>query len=468
MTLAAARCLWPVLGALVVAGPLTGQTSVSIYSDGRVVVRRTLPQALAKGRNTLALELDGVDPAMVFSPDTAVTIASAVLHPATERGAALEGALGATLSFARSKGDTLRATVVRVSPPQYRLSDGRFLLVEPGEPLFPPELVRTASEVSLVLEAARARPATELAYVTEGASWRAAYQIVVLGMAGGNGQASVAGSATITSQRLRADSAAVQLVAGTIARQLRGNPPAMAAFQRAAEMSVAAPEPATSEEAVGEVHVYTLPARITLGRGAAVTTALFPRAVVPTTEQLIVPGAVPWRGYLAGNPSAAEPDRVPVQVWYTLKRARGTPFGDRPLPGGTVQLFVGDSSGRVQLVGEATSDHAAAGRDLRVRAGEGFDVTAERVQTDYTQEQIPAPRRGLAPRQRITASYRVTIANAKADPVTVDVREARAGTWVIVTSSIPAEKLSATEMRFRVSVQAKAEATLTYTVQVES
>ncbi len=454
---------------MVLAASLQAQTSLSIYSDGRVVARRTLPQALVKGRNSLALELDGVDPAVVFSPDTAVTVASAVLRPATERGAALEGAVGATLSFAHGKGDTLRATVVRVSPPQYRLSDGRLLLVEPGEPLFPPELVRTASQVSLVLDVARARPATELAYVTEGASWRAAYQIVVLGMAGGTGQAAVSGSATVTSQRLRADSAAVQLVAGTIARQVRGNPPIVMA-QRAAFMAMAdsIAAPSASEEAVGEVHVYTLPGRITLGRGAAVTTALFPRSVVPTTEQLIVPGAVPWRGYLAGNPSGAEPDRVPVQVWYTLKRARGTPFGDRPLPGGTVQLFVGDSSGRVQLVGEATSDHAAAGRDLRVRAGDAFDVTAERVQTDYTQEQIPAPRRGLAPRQRITASYRVTIANAKADPVTIDVREAHAGTWVVVTSSLPPEKLSATELRFRLPVAAKAEATLTYTVQVES
>ncbi len=423
---------------MVLAGSLPAQTSLSIYSDGRVVVRRSLPQALAKGRNSLTLELDGVDPAVVFSPDTAVTVASAVLRPATERGAALEGAVGATLSFAHGKGDTLRATVVRVSPPQYRLSDGRLLLVEPGEPLFPPELVRTASQVSLVLDVARARPATELA-----------------------------GSATVTSQRLLAESAAVQLVAGSVARSQPGSLRMMAGLARA-DMAVAASEPATSEEAVGEVHVYTLSGRITLGRGAAVTTALFPRTVVPTMEQLIVPGAVPWRGYLAGNPSGAEPDRVPVQVWYTLKRARGTPFGDRPLPGGTVQLFVGDSSGRVQLVGEATSDHAAAGRDLRVRAGDAFDVTAERLQTDYTQEQIPAPRRGLAPRQRITASYRVTIANAKADPVTIDVREAHAGTWVVVTSSIPPEKLSATEMRFRVPVAAKAEATLTYTVQVES
>ena len=196
-----------------------------------------------------------------------------------------------------------------------------------------------------------------------------------------------------------------------------------------------------------------------------VTTALFPRAVAAVTQELIVPGALPFRGYLQ---AAAEPDRVPVQVWYTLARPRGTALGDRPLPRGRMQLYQADSAGRLQLVGEATTDHSAPGRDLRVQSGDAFDVTAERVQTDYKQEQVPSSQRGVAPRQRFTAAYRVTIRNAKAAPVTVDVRETRAGQWVVTASSIPAEKLSAAEVRFRVAVPAKGEATLTYTVQVDS
>jgi len=157
-----------------------------------------------------------------------------------------------------------------------------------------------------------------------------------------------------------------------------------------------------------------------------------------------------------------------VQVWYTLKRARGTPFGERPLPGGTVQLYQADSAGRLQLVGEAQSGHTAPGRDLRVPSGDAFDITAERVQTDYTQEQLAPPKRGMAQRQRITASYRVTISNAKPVAVTVDVREARFGVWRVTESSVPTEKLSATEVRFRIPVPANGDATLTYTVQAES
>src|SRR5206468_7544729 len=174
-----------------------------------------------------------------------------------------------------------------------------------------------------------------------------------------------------------------------------------------------------TEEAVGETHVYQLPGRLTIEPGVPVATALFPRSSTAVTQDLIVPGVLPWRGWIGQSP---EPNRVPVQVWYTLKRARNTPFGDRPLPAGTVQIYEADSAGRLQLIGEASNDHTAPGRDLRVRSGDAFDVTAERVQTDFNQEQIPPARRGLPVRQRATAAYRVTITNAKAEAVTVDVR----------------------------------------------
>ena len=449
--------------------PLAGQTSLSIYSDGRVVVRRTLPQALSKGRSTLALKLEGLDPATLFSPDTSVTLLSALLRSPTDRAAALQRAVGQTLSFVRQRAgggaDTVRASVVRTDPAQYRLPDGRLLLDDPGEPLFPAELVRTAPDVTVVLDAARDRPRTELAYVTEGTTWEALYQVVI----GGAGSGSVTGTATLRSQALRADSADVQIVAGTIRRARPAAKADELSYQRRPAMALAqvvVSGVATSEETVGETHVYQLAGRLSLEPGVPLSVALFPRSTTAYAQEFIVPGALPWRGFVGQTPG--EDNRVPVQVWYTLKRGRGTPFGDRPLPGGTVQLYQADSAGRLQLVGEARSEHTAPGRDLRVQSGDAFDITAERVQTDYAQEQLAPPKRGMAARQRITASYKVTISNAKPAPVTVDVREARFGVWRVTDSSVPAEKLSATEVRFRISVPANGDATLTYTIQAES
>lgn len=450
------------LALALLAAPAGAQTSVSVYGDGRVVVRRTLPQALVQGRNTLTFKLEAIDPATLFSPDTSVALVSALLRSASERATALADAVGQTLSFVRGKGDTVRATVVRVAPPQFRLADGRFLLSEPGEPLFSAELVRTAPEVQVVLEATRPRPRAELAYTTTGARWAATYQVVL----GRGARAAVSGVASVISQGLRADSADVQLVAGSIARAPGEAGPRYDVVQRAAVQLAAATVSAAGEQAVGETHVYQLPGRLSFEPGVPVATALFPRATVEYTQELVVAGALPWQGFIPQSP--AEPYRVPVQVWYTLKRGLGTPFGDRPLPAGIVQLYQPDSAGRVQLVGEARSDHTAPGRELRLQSGDAFDVTAERVQTDYNQEAIPPPRRGLPPRQRVTTVYQVTISNAKPEAVTVDVRESRFGAWKIVESSVPAEKLSATETRFRLAVPARGAATLTYTLQVES
>ncbi|MGH7538725.1 MAG: DUF4139 domain-containing protein [Gemmatimonadales bacterium] len=439
------------------------QTSLSIYSDGRVVVRRTLPQSLQKGSNQLALQLEGLDPATLFSPDTAVTVTSATVRFPSSQPDALSRAVGQTLSFVRGKGDTVRATVLRVEPPQYRLGDGRLLLSLPGEPLFPAELVRTAPEVALALDASRGRPTTQLAYVAQGVTWEATYQAVI---GAGGGQVTIGGAATVASQSLRAESADIQLVAGSISRT-RSERPKLSGFV-VADMAAArvAEAPMPAEQAVGETHVYTLPTKLSLEPGVPVATALFPRATTSVVREFVVPGVLPWRGWVGQLPGDAT--QVPVQVWYTFKRGRGTAFGDRPLPGGTMQLYQADSEGRVQLVGEATIGHTPAGKELRVQSGDAFDVTAERVQTDYNQEQLPPAKRGLPPRQRVTAAYRVTVTNAKAEGANVDVRESHFGDWKVVDSSVPAEKLSSTETRFRLAVPAGGQAVLTYTVQIES
>jgi hypothetical protein len=443
---------------------LRGQTSLSIYSDGRVVVRRTLPQALQKGRNAVTVQFDGLDPATLFSPDTAVTVTGATVRYPSSAADALNRAIGQTIAFVSEglgRRDTIKATVVRVDPPQFKLADGRLLLAMPGQPLFPADMVRTSPEAALTLDASRGRSNTQLAYVGQGVNWEATYQAII-----GSGQASIGGAATVTSQSLRTDSAEIQLVAGSINRTREPKAPQAFEVDRVMRAGVAAQLASPEEQSVGETHVYSLPARLALEPGVPVTTALFPRASAAVTQEFVVPGALPWRGYFGQQPG--EENQVPVQVWYTFKRAKGTPFGDRPLPGGTMQLYQADSSGRLQLIGEATIGHTPAAKDVRVQSGDAFDVTAERIQTDYNQEQLAPLRRGLPSRQRITASYRVTVTNAKADIVTVDVRESHFGTWSVTESSVPAEKLSSTETRFRIRVPAGAQTVLTYTLQVES
>ena len=444
------------------ATPVAAQTSLSIYSDGRVVVRKTIPQKLERGTNIFSLDLPGLDPATLFSPDSNVAVTSAVLRPATDVEAALRASVGRTLMFAREK-DTVQATVLSVNPPQFKMPNGMIQFMPPsGTPLFPAEasLVRSKPEAVVTLEASRAREVTDLAYVSQGVTWEAVYQAVL----NGSGSALVTGAATINSASIKMDSVGVQLVAGSINRTRQPRPEA--AVTGALKVQFGDAQSDVIGQAVGETHVYVLPGLVSFDIGSPLTTALFPRARADYTQEFVVPGVLPWRGYF--GPVGQDPNAVPVQVWYTFKRAHGTTFGDRPLPGGTMELYQRDSSGRVQLVGEASFSHTPAGNDLRVQSGDAFDVTAERIQTDYHQVGIPNPSRFGGSHSRVTASYKVTLTNAKNQAVMVDVRERHWGDWVITESSVPAEKLSSTEQRFRVSVPANGTATLTYTLQVDS
>jgi hypothetical protein len=128
-----------------------------------------------------------------------------------------------------------------------------------------------------------------------------------------------------------------------------------------------------------------------------------------------------------------------------------------------VRIYQADSAGRQQLVGEAATDHTPAGEDLRLAAGTAFDLTARRVQTSYVTRR-DSTRAGI--RTLATADYRVTLRNATDSAVTVDVHEERGGEWSVVSSSVPAEKLSSTLTRFRVAVPARGEAQLTYRVRI--
>jgi hypothetical protein len=92
-------------------------------------------------------------------------------------------------------------------------------------------------------------------------------------------------------------------------------------------------------------------------------------------------------------------------------------------------------------------------------AGHAFDLSARRVQTDYTTRRDSL-------RMRATVAYRVTVANAKDSAVTVDVLEERQGEWRVLESSVPGERLSATRTRFRLRVPARGEAVLTYRMLV--
>jgi hypothetical protein len=438
-------------------GRLAAQTGLTIYNDGRVLVRRSLPGALSAGTSNHRLSLGLLDPNSVFALDSGVALIGSSYDESVDEGNTMRRAVGTTLKFLTGRTnsgvpDTASALVLGINPERFRLADGRVTFQRPGLPLYPAELVLTDPTLALAVRSQTPQPALRLGYFTQGAAWNASYTVVL-----GKGSARISGLASIASGTLKATDAEVQLLAGSVGRA--GRPPSpMVLREMAAKAAVdeVAQGPA-GEQQIGEAHLYTIPGRIALEPGVTTGVALFEPAAAPWERAYVARGQIPYYGMLPqfGNDESV----VPVEVWYTLKRTAKTPFGDLPLPMGTYRLYQADDAGRLQLIGESSAGHTAPGREVRLSAGSAFDHTAKRIQTTY------ATRRDST-RTIATADFKVTITSAKDTAVTVDVLEERSGEWAVLASSLPAEKLSSTRTRFRVRVPAMGEATLTYRVRV--
>ncbi len=438
--------------------PLRAQTGLTIYNDGRVLVRRSVPLTVPKGVSEQRLTLGALDPASLFALDSGVTFVAARYDGGVDESSIIRRAVGRLLVFQTGgrPNDTVSATLLGVDPERYRLADGTVVFSRPGTLRYPPDLVLADPTVALAVRSEVPRRALGVGYFTGGAAWEASYQVIL-----GRADARVSGSAVLPSQTLRADSAEIQLLAGAVSRVMSQSSPQPYAGRVMAAKDMAADEVSVAgEQKVGEFHLYSLPGRWSILPGVTTSIAMFDPASVPYERSYVVRGEIPFWGYFPQQPNE---NPVPVEVSYLLKRPRKSDFGDRPIPMGIARIYAADSNGRQQLVGEAAVNHTAAGQDLRLSAGEAFDLTARRVQTNYATRR-DSTRSGW--RTTATADYAVTIANATDSLATVDVLERRAGDWNVVSSSVPPEKLSSTETRFRVKVPARGETRLTYRVRV--
>lgn len=436
---------------LLAAAPLSGQTGLTIYNSGQVLVRRTLDVKVPKGASEQRLNLGTLEPATLFPLDPAVSLLGATYDGGTDQQSTLRRAVGRSLLFTRgpAAGDTVRATLLAVDPERFRYADGSIGFQAPGMPRFPADVVIVDPTVSLSLNSTKALPSLGLGYFTSGASWEASYQLVL-----GGKDARVSGEAVVQSSTLAVTKADVQLLAGDVgtADEAKRRPQAPYAM---AGVAMEAAGPAT-EQRIGESHLYTLPGKVSLQPGQITSVALFEPTSAPVAKRLVVRSGLPYWG---GLPQYGDEQEVPVAVTYVVTRALKTPFGDTPLPGGTARIYEADAAGRLQLIGASGLGHTAAGQAMELDAGTAFDYTAKRTQTTYTTTRDKN-------KYTATADYLVTLANATDSTATIDVLEERGGDWQVLQSSLPSERVSSTRVRFRVTVPAKGEATLTYRVKV--
>ena len=323
----------------------------------------------------------------------------------------------------------------------------------PGRIVFdsvPPNL-RDRPTLVTELQTATAGPrAVELSYLSSGLAWQADY---VAELRADNGSLDLSGWVTLTNRSGTAyPNARLQLVAGDVNR-VRQEVSLLKARGNAAVLDLKEEAPRMTQQALFEYHLYTLERPTTLADNQTKQVALMHAAGMPVTKELVLAGEPHYYGSSAGE--IGRKLKVGVFVEFDNREASGLGL---PLPKGVVRVYQRDAQGRAQFIGEDRIDHTPKNDKVRLRLGNAFDITADKKQTDFRVR--PQPGRHDA----YESAYEIVLRNAKAEAVTVTVREPVPGDWTMLQESQRHTRVAAGTAQWQVSVPAGASRTLSYRV----
>ena len=307
-----------------------------------------------------------------------------------------------------------------------------------------PANLRDRPTLSVLLEAAGGKQAVELSYLTGGLSWKADY---VANLATDGKNLDLNGWVTLTNRSGAGfDGATLQLVAGTVNRV---RPPEQRLYAMAPPVPRAKATDAT-QEALMDYHLYSFERPTSIADNQTKQLALLSASAVPVRREYLLAG----NDWYYRDRYAQTGQKLKPAVFLEFEN-RGGQLG-KPLPAGIVRVYARDSKGAAQFVGEDRIAHTAKNEKLRLRLGEAFDITAERVQTGYKK---------LADNVSESA-WRIELRNAKDEAVTVKVQEPMPGDWEMVQESRKHTKESARVASWDVAVPASGTAVLEYAVRV--
>ncbi len=323
----------------------------------------------------------------------------------------------------------------------------------PGRLVFAgvPETLRDKPTLVIsLLNAAAGVQNLELSYLTGGLAWRADY---VAELNADDDRLDLNGWVTLTNQSGASyPNAKLQLVAGDLNR-VRDAQPMPRTMKAMAERVADAAD--MQQESLFEYHLYTLQRPTTLAENQTKQVALMAAGRVPVRKEFLLEGA---NHYYSG-PVGEIGRKIKVGVFVEFDN-RGEGLGV-PLPKGVIRVYKRDGQGNAQFVGEDRIDHTPKNETVRLKLGEAFDLTADKKQTAFQK---------LAGSGRTDAvyesAYEIVLKNAKAEAVTVTVREPMPGDWTMVSESQPHTRAASGTAAWQVKVPAEGRTTLTYRVRV--
>jgi hypothetical protein len=457
----------------------TAQPALTIYNQNFAVVRDTVPLDLQSGVNTIryAGATAQVEPDSVILRDPAGKHLLQILEQNYRNDPVSEPLLlslfeGKTIDFEKTRmkdnteareiipGKVVRSGYVPGGNAEQPIIEvnGKLQFSLPGEPRFPDLGDDTVLKPTLNWLLQSDKPGkfdAEVGYVTGGFDWSASYNLVSPEK-GDN--VDLVGWITMNNQSGKTfENAKIKLMAGDVNKI---QPPRVyARAMLAAPMAAGMAEPAVTEKAFDEFHLYDI-ARATTLHDRETKQVEFVHAenmFAPTIY--VYDGSSDYRFYggLNTQQGYGESGNKKVLVQREFVNAETNQLGIA-LPAGKLRFYRRDADGQLQFVGENTIDHTPRNETVRVTTGNSFDIVGERKQTNFRVDTGD---------KWIDESFEIKLRNRKKDtPVEIRVVEHlyRWSNWEITKKSDDFTKKDSQTIEFRIPVKPDEERTVTYSV----
>lgn len=359
--------------------------SLSIYNNSLAFIRDTRKLELPAGRSLIAFE--GV--ARQIKPETAMLSGPALRVIEQNYDYNL---LNSYNLLNASAGQKVKTAITNPETGQDIFNSAIVLNSNSGAPVlqfpygietnFPgriiyeklPEGLRTKPTLVIDVENSRAGPQDiELAYLTNGISWKADYIAEI----NSSDKLNLNGWVTLNNQSgTDYKDAQVQLIAGSVNQVFTPMPRAVnagimmkaAAFDGAVAESSSAP----AREAIGDYYMYTLPFKTTIKDKQSKQVSLMTKPDVTYGKEYRLISPL----YIGLGSSLDEFEKQNPSVIFKITNSKTSNLGE-PLPAGTLRMYEKDSSGNLQFIGESSFARTAAGEKIELSTGSAFDIWAK-------------------------------------------------------------------------------------------